>query len=586
MLQLASRWSATPVRTGDRTAGAVTRSDRTAPWRVASAVVTALAAAVTIASSVTPDLSARARVLDAFEPTGIQAVAHIAGALAGLGLLALCPALLRGERRAGRRTVALLCAVAVVHAVKGLDVEEALVALGAAAVVGLGLRRTGPGAWPGRATAAAAAVGVALLGLYAGSLAWVLARGVPEDLGAAALQAAGVAWSLAEGAATAAVQGDWRLLLHVLGSAAVVAAALVLRALVAPPRARDGHDAAAHGRAAALVAAHGTDSIAPFVLRADKAFFFAHGGVLAYRTLRETAVVSGDPVGPAGPRRRSCPASWPSPRPRLGRRRPRRAATRIWRPTGRSACGRCRSGSRRESTRGLLPRGRRAQDGAQGRAPRQRRGWTIELVSGARADGRRPRRARPPSSAPGGRRPRLYGFAMAMDRLWGAPEDAHDLYVLARAPTARSAPSSATCPTAAASRSTPCAGSTTSPTASATRSSPRRSPRARRRVRRGLAELRRLRARDGGRRPSSAAATGSPAGRCAGCTGASSSSGSRASPKFGPVWRPRHLVYTTATRLPLAALRVMQAEAYVRPPRARPRRDAGVRRTSPSPRGR
>jgi lysyl-tRNA synthetase, class II len=43
----------------------------------------------------------------------------------------------------------------------------------------------------------------------------------------------------------------------------------------------------------------------------------------------------------------------------------------------------------------------------------------------------------------------------------------------------------------------------------------------------------------------------------------------RFSNKFGPSWRPRFLVYTARTRLPLAALRVMQAEAYIRPPAVR-----------------
>jgi lysyl-tRNA synthetase class 2 len=37
--------------------------------------------------------------------------------------------------------------------------------------------------------------------------------------------------------------------------------------------------------------------------------------------------------------------------------------------------------------------------------------------------------------------------------------------------------------------------------------------------------------------------------------------------KFGPDWRPRYLVYTSRTRLPLAALRVLQAERYIKPPR-------------------
>jgi lysyl-tRNA synthetase class 2 len=40
--------------------------------------------------------------------------------------------------------------------------------------------------------------------------------------------------------------------------------------------------------------------------------------------------------------------------------------------------------------------------------------------------------------------------------------------------------------------------------------------------------------------------------------------------KFFPTWRPRYLVYGRRTHLPLAALRVLQAEAYLRPPRARP----------------
>ena len=42
--------------------------------------------------------------------------------------------------------------------------------------------------------------------------------------------------------------------------------------------AADGHTALEHLRAAALVAAHGSDSLDPFALRADKRFHFAAGG--------------------------------------------------------------------------------------------------------------------------------------------------------------------------------------------------------------------------------------------------------------------------------------------------------------------
>jgi lysyl-tRNA synthetase class 2 len=45
---------------------------------------------------------------------------------------------------------------------------------------------------------------------------------------------------------------------------------------------------------------HGRDSLARFVLRPDKSFHFAWGGMVAYRVIGRTAVVSGDPIAPAG----------------------------------------------------------------------------------------------------------------------------------------------------------------------------------------------------------------------------------------------------------------------------------------------
>jgi lysyl-tRNA synthetase, class II len=56
-----------------------------------------------------------------------------------------------------------------------------------------------------------------------------------------------------------------------------------------------GYDLAA---ARAIVESHGEDSISPFIVRPDKHFHFEAGGVLAYRVIGRTAVISGDPVGP------------------------------------------------------------------------------------------------------------------------------------------------------------------------------------------------------------------------------------------------------------------------------------------------
>jgi lysyl-tRNA synthetase, class II len=51
-----------------------------------------------------------------------------------------------------------------------------------------------------------------------------------------------------------------------------------------------------------LVAAWGADTLAPFVLRVDKSYFFSDDlrAFLAYRVVGGVAIVSGDPVGPPG----------------------------------------------------------------------------------------------------------------------------------------------------------------------------------------------------------------------------------------------------------------------------------------------
>ena len=57
--------------------------------------------------------------------------------------------------------------------------------------------------------------------------------------------------------------------------------------------------ARAPGRAGDRGRARG-DSLSLFLVRPDKALAFAAGGVLSYRVIGGTAVVSADPVGPRG----------------------------------------------------------------------------------------------------------------------------------------------------------------------------------------------------------------------------------------------------------------------------------------------
>jgi lysyl-tRNA synthetase class 2 len=555
---------------------------RSLHWRVPAAAATGLAAVLTLSSSLSPTLPARERLLEALEPGTAQAVAHVVGVIGGLFLLALSLGLLRGRRRAGPVAIGVLCVLAAVNAVKGLDFEEALLALGLAGLLWGGRRALARGAEPSRPLVAALYLLLVLTAAYAVTVTVLLVSGRSPGVGAALLRGGD---ALVNGGTLGRLGEPMKTFLHVLVGVVALALFAFLRALLAPARAQDGHDADEHARAAAAVAQHGTDSISPFVLRADKAFHFAHGGVLAYRTLRETAVVSGDPVGPPG----SAPAILASFL--------EFARERGWDVVLTAASERHLEGYRglglrtmRIGSEAIVDPAEFTLAGKAGRTVRkavhrvERHGWSIEVL-GARALSPLLASELAKVEATWRRRqPRLYGFAMTMDRLWGAPEDLEDTYVIARRPTGE--------------------------------------VRAFQRYvayRDGLSldAMRRLddepngigdamvaaaleHAREAGYREVSLNFAGFAHIMAAETLEHRSQRLARwalrrvhgrfslerlvrFNQKFCPRWEPRHLVYTQQTRLPLAALRVLQAEAYVKPPRTRVRRNAWRPRPQPVP---
>jgi lysyl-tRNA synthetase class 2 len=92
--------------------------------------------------------------------------------------------------------------------------------------------------------------------------------------------------------------GRWfPLSIVLLGTTALL---ILLAGWLAPWRYRHRHEAHERELARALVDAWGADTLAPFVLRADKSYFFTpdERAFLAYRVVGGVAIVSGDPVGP------------------------------------------------------------------------------------------------------------------------------------------------------------------------------------------------------------------------------------------------------------------------------------------------
>jgi lysyl-tRNA synthetase class 2 len=115
---------------------------------------------------------------------------------------------------------------------------------------------------------------------------------------AALLWALAVAVEVDARVAKGHLESPWGAVVDVLVVGALVSSLFVARALRRrrPLVGGDGHEALE--RARGIVDAYGVDSLSPFILRPDKSFEFAGGGVLAFRVIGETAVVSGDPVGP------------------------------------------------------------------------------------------------------------------------------------------------------------------------------------------------------------------------------------------------------------------------------------------------
>jgi len=218
-----------------------------------AALATALAGVVTLVSSLSANEPGRQLYLEAFEPGSAQAAAHALGAIGGLLTLWLAAGVLRGRRSAGRAAVVVLCVLAAVHIAKGLDYEEALIALVVAVVLHRALQQVGqPDRRPSRRLVATLGLLVGVASAYASSLTILLISGHSAGIGSTLWTAAR---SIVIGV-PAAVGGEPRSLMHLAGALVVAAIVVVLRALLAPAHARDGHDREEHRRAAAVCERH------------------------------------------------------------------------------------------------------------------------------------------------------------------------------------------------------------------------------------------------------------------------------------------------------------------------------------------
>src|SRR4051794_25224656 len=179
-----------------------------------AALATALAGVVTLASSLSANEPGRQALLEALEPGTAQAAAHGLGALGGLLTIWLAFRVLQGRGSAARATVVVLGVLALVHLAKGLDYEEALIALVLALAIHRGIDQAGAQRPPSRSLVATLALLVGIAGAYAVTLTVLLVSGHSADLA----QTLWVAARSLAGGAPAAVSGAARTWLHLAGA--------------------------------------------------------------------------------------------------------------------------------------------------------------------------------------------------------------------------------------------------------------------------------------------------------------------------------------------------------------------------------
>jgi len=255
--------------------------------------------AVSVVSALTPALPRRLELVDGLLDPLVVHLADGTTALVGVVLMLLGRGLAQRRRSAYFGALALLTVSAVLHLVKGLDVEEALLALGVAALL-VHARGLFTVALPRGRTLRVVRVALVLAAVDVGLGVAGLALGasrlrIPIKSGAALIE---VVRRLGGAGGSLEFHGVARVFPISLALLGFLTVGVVLVVAFAPAPARD---AANEPRAAIrrLADRDDGDTLDPFALRADKSYVFSPDGraALAYRCVGGVGLASGDPVG-------------------------------------------------------------------------------------------------------------------------------------------------------------------------------------------------------------------------------------------------------------------------------------------------
>jgi lysyl-tRNA synthetase, class II len=261
-----------------------------------AAFAAAVVGAINVASALTPTIRWRGHLLLDFEPVEAMRLLHAIALPTGTALLLVAPYLLKRRRRAWQTALWLMLALGLLDLFKGLDFEEAAITWMCASLLA-----GGRGAFTvdhDAITSRSAVWRVPMLGAFglalAGAVAWA-SQGHPSLTSVARETGDLLRWQ-----AGPLHLDDMPLaaIVHGIEIGTLLAMAYAVFRPLAGPSVLPG--AGARRAAAALVRAHGADTLSFFKLRADKHYFFSadRSAFVGYRVENGVLLLSGDPVGP------------------------------------------------------------------------------------------------------------------------------------------------------------------------------------------------------------------------------------------------------------------------------------------------
>ena len=242
-------------------------------------------------------------LLSSLAPERVHPLASALVAPLGLALIVVARSLSRRRRRAYQLAVGLIAGLTVLHAMHGFDYGAVAAALVGVALVARRQVFDAPGdpESPSQLLARTLAL-VAALFAYGAAAVWVnrIEADRPYTLGFALRETGDALAGLTLRGSSHLSDGFGHWFPISVFIAGLAVAAWLLHSWLAPWRYRLRQELRERETARSLVATWGVDTLAPFVLRADKSYFFSEDAstFLAYRVVGGVAIVSGDPIGP------------------------------------------------------------------------------------------------------------------------------------------------------------------------------------------------------------------------------------------------------------------------------------------------